>query len=315
VLHDEVRHDITEMAIDGTSHKQVVACILNTIDDALDRSDPAGTSWNQDAVKHLRPLLAAALSAGRTVVLTADHGHIVERRRGIQRSYPDISSSRSRAAAGPAGEDEMLVEGSRVLAHGGRAVLAVQETLRYGPLKAGYHGGAAPAEVVVPVAVLVPSTRVEAPPAWKFAGPQEPLWWSASTALQVPAVTVPAGRKPPTAPTLFDEFEARKPLSSGLGASVIASKTLKDQARLAGRVTVDDATIALFIDALANAPGSRMQMATAAVVIRVPPARMRGAVAQLQKLLNVEGYAVLRSDGSELVLNVSLLCEQFGIGT
>lgn len=314
VLHDEVRHDITEMAIDGTPHKQVVACVLNTIDDALDRSDPAGTSWNQDAVKHLRPILAAALAAGRTVVLTADHGHIVERRRGAQRPYPDISSARSRAASSPAGEDEVQVEGSRVLAHGGSAVLAVQETLRYGPLKAGYHGGAAPAEAVVPVAVLVPSTRAEAPPAWKFAGPQEPLWWSAAPALHVPTVAVPVGKKPPTAPTLFDEFEAEKPFGAGLGASVIASKTYKDQAKLAGRVTVDETAIGLFIDALASASGSRMQMATAAVVIRVPPARMRGAVAQLQKLLNVEGYAVLRSDGSELVLDVSLLREQFGLG-
>ncbi|MEV7571532.1 BREX-2 system phosphatase PglZ [Pseudarthrobacter sp. NPDC089323] len=315
VLHDEVRHDITEMAIDGTPHKQVVACVLNTIDDALDRSDPAGTSWNQDAVKHLRPLLAAALAAGRTVVLTADHGHIVERRKGTQRSYPDISSARSRSASVPAGEEEVLVEGTRVLAHTGRAVLAVDETLRYGPLKAGYHGGAAPAEVVVPVAVLVPSTRAEAPPAWKFAGPQEPLWWSASPTMQVPTAAVPTGTKPTKAPTLFDEFEAEKPLGSGLGASVIASKTYKDQVKLAGRVTVDNDTIGLFIDALATASGSRMQMPTAAVVIRVPLARMRGAVAQLQKLLNVEGYAVLRSDGSELVLDVPLLREQFGLGT
>jgi hypothetical protein len=296
-------------------HKQVVACVLNTIDDALDRSDPAGTSWNQDAVKHLRPLLAAALAAGRTVVLTADHGHVVERRRGTQSSYPDISSARSRSASVPAGEEEVLVEGTRVLAHTGRAVLAVDETLRYGPLKAGYHGGAAPAEVVVPVAVLVPSTRAEAPPAWKFAGPQEPLWWRESPTIHVPTGAVPAGKKPSTAPTLFDEFEAEKPLGSGLGASVIASRTYKDQVKLAGRVTVDNDTIGLFIDALATASGSRMQMPTAAVVTRVPLARMRGAVAQLQKLLNVEGYAVLRSDGSELVLDVPLLREQFGLGT
>ena len=40
-------------------------------------------------------------------------------------------------------------------------MLAVDENLRYGPLKAGYHGGAAPAEAVVPVAVLVPGAVPE----------------------------------------------------------------------------------------------------------------------------------------------------------
>ena len=48
-----------------------------------------------------------------------------------------------------------------MLRHDGRAVLAVDERLRYGPLKAGYHGGGAPAEAVVPVAVLVPGAVPE----------------------------------------------------------------------------------------------------------------------------------------------------------
>ena len=41
-------------------------------------------------------------------------------------------------------------------------MLAVDETLRYGPLKAGYHGGAAPAEAVVPVVVLAPGGAIPA---------------------------------------------------------------------------------------------------------------------------------------------------------
>src|SRR5690606_30743105 len=66
--------DDVALAIADTS-QELVTCVLNTIDDALDRSDPAGTAWTADAVKHLRPLLDRALAAGRTVVLTADHGH------------------------------------------------------------------------------------------------------------------------------------------------------------------------------------------------------------------------------------------------
>ena len=55
-------------------------------------------------------------------------------------------------------------------------MLAVDEHLRYGPLKAGYHGGASPAEAVVPVAVLVPGAVPE-DVSLHLAPPQEPAWW------------------------------------------------------------------------------------------------------------------------------------------
>ena len=170
-----VADDVAEAIADVTG-RPLVTCVLNTIDDALDRSDPGGTDWGTDAVKHLAPLLDRAHRAGRIVVLTADHGHIVERRQGTQRAYPGISSGRSRAAAEPAGDGEILVTGPRVLRHDGRAVLAVDEHLRYGPLKTGYHGGAAPAEAVVPVAVLVPGAVPENV-SLLLAPPQEPAWW------------------------------------------------------------------------------------------------------------------------------------------
>ena len=37
----------------GDRDLPLVTVVLNTIDDALDRSDPAGTTWTADAVKHL----------------------------------------------------------------------------------------------------------------------------------------------------------------------------------------------------------------------------------------------------------------------
>jgi hypothetical protein len=40
--------------------ESLVTCVLNTIDDTLDRSDPGGTEWGADAVKHLAPLLDAS---------------------------------------------------------------------------------------------------------------------------------------------------------------------------------------------------------------------------------------------------------------
>lgn len=120
-------------ALDDTVGRSLVAAVLNTIDDALDRSDPAGIEWGSDAVKHLAPLLERARSAGRTVVLTADHGHVLERRHGHQVSAAAISSSRSRTTAGTVTEEEVLVSGRRVLTDDHRAVLAVDESCGMGP--------------------------------------------------------------------------------------------------------------------------------------------------------------------------------------
>lgn len=305
---------------------KLVACVLNTIDDALDKSDPAGITWTPETVRHLRPLLSAAKTAGRTVVMTSDHGHIVERRRGEMRSFHDISSARSRAAEGAVGEDEVLVQGRRVLTDGGRAVLAVDETLRYGTIKAGYHGGAAPAEVVVPVVVLVPGDAL--PDGWKEAPPQEPLWWSVGTSNGTVSITAPTPSSPLASASaeahakeggqtsLFDELQ-EAPMDQaghiGLGASVLGSRTFKAQKGIAGRVAVTDAHVAALLDAFAAAPATRLTKEAAAVVLQVPVARINGAVAQLQKLLNVEGYGVLRADGAHLVLDVKLLREQFEV--
>jgi peptidoglycan hydrolase-like protein with peptidoglycan-binding domain len=87
----------------------------------------------------------------------------------------------------------------------------------------------------------------------------------------------------------------------------------KAQKAIAGRLAVSDSQVAALLDALAAGPGTRLAKEAAAVVLQVAPARMDGAVAQLQKLLNVEGYGVLRVDGSMLVLDARLLREQFGV--
>ena len=47
----------------------------------------------------------------------------------------------------------------------------------------------------------------------------------------------------------------------------------------------------------------------------VSPVTLRGAVLHAQRLLNVEGYPVLRvdADGATVILDEALLREQFGI--
>lgn len=300
------------LAMDDIEGKQVVACVLNTIDDALDRSDP-GIDWTPDTVKHLRPLLERARRAGRTVVLTADHGHVVERREGRMISVGVTSSNRSRPAAGGPGAagGEVRVTGSRVLMHDGDAVLAVDEAIRYGPLKAGYHGGGAPAEVVVPLHVLAPG---EPPKGWALATPQAPLWWNTigTTATSAPARVIPlfpaSGH-----PSLFDELP---PVEEDLVARVIGSAIFTEQRKRAARVPVKDEQVANLLRMLLAVPDNRIDPESAATALGVARVQLAGALPMVQRLLNVEQYPVLErdADGTTIVLNLALLKEQFGVG-
>ena len=142
----------------------------------------------------------------------------------------------------------------------------------------------------------------------------------------VVAASVAATRPAPTSagltktakdntPSMLDILDSPDPAPTapGIGAVVVSSGMFKAQKAIAGRLAVDDSQVARLLDALAAAPGTRLVKETAAIVLQVAPTRMDGAVAQLQKLLNVEGYGVLRVDGSMLVLDARLLREQFGV--
>jgi hypothetical protein len=347
-------------AITDVTRHPLVTCVLNSVDDALDRSDPGGTSWGADTVKHLDPLLERARHAGRTVILTADHGHVIERRQGTQRPYPDMSSGRSRGASPPPGDGEVLVSGERVLLHGGTAVLAVDENLRYGPMKSGYHGGASPAEAVVPVTVLV-CGDVPENSGLRLAPPQEPSWWTdpvlpagtapstASAAGRTAATRAPtSAARPPKATlelakrpgeamdTLFDvpgpasQAPATAPETATQASSgpatpaagsaatadaVLASPAYKENKKRAGRITVPDAAVHALLAALASAPSHRLSPVATASALQVSPVVLRGAVTQVQQLLNIDGAAVIRidADGATVILDGAALAEQYGV--
>ena len=124
-------------------------------------------------------------------------------------------------------------------------------------------------------------------------------------------------------PTLFDEPDlepvsspsaAATPASSA-SAAVLKSAAYAAQKKIAGRVSVTDEQIRGLLDALLGAPGHRLVPALAATALAVSPVMLRGAVLHAQRLLNVEGYPVLRvdADGATVILDEALLREQFGI--
>jgi hypothetical protein len=235
------------------------------------------------------------------IVLTSDHGHVIERRDGTQLPAPDATSSRWRPASAPPRAGEVLVAGSRVVTADHQAVLPWRETLRYKPLQAGYHGGASPAEVVIPLTVHAPAGI--GLKGWSPAPLQVPGWWLGIRTGESPA-PVPDG-------TLFPV--AAPP--DGLVGALLGSDVYQAQRRRAKRVAVPDTTVAAVLGALLDAPAYRLPQAAAAAVAEVPEFRLPGVVAHLQRPLNVDGYDVLAYDvdGGTLVLDRPLLVEQFGL--
>ena len=299
---------------------QLVAAVVNTIDDALDRSDPGTVVWGADNINSVRDLLAIA--EGRVVVIVSDHGHVIDRGpEAVTRSSP-AHENRWRPAQPPAGDGEVNVAGLRVALGSGNVVLPWREELRYGPRKAGYHGGAAPAEAVIPLIVLADDES--AVPGWSDAPIASPGWWreaipstSAALTTQAPPRRAARPQKPPQEAALFElpsetspseqaATPTRSPLIDALLASDVYRQHQDPRARLA------DERVAGLLSALL-AGGGRSTMENLAAHASVPAHRITGVVTALRKLLQVEGYPVLTidADGQTVKLDEGLLVEQF----
>jgi hypothetical protein len=300
----------------------VVGVVLNTIDDTLDKGKPGGPAhWTVETVTYLGAVLDEARRAGRPVILTADHGHVLDR----SASAHPARSDTARYRVGMPGPGEITVRGPRVLSSGGEVVAAVDENIRYTPRKAGYHGGASPAEVVVPVITLIPSASL-LPSGWTEydAIGHAPSWWTAPANTARPPQD--QASVPPTRPRGKRSAEARgddsaalfgvsevipSAAATSLGTRIVASPRMAGQRQFVRRAP-DDLSVAALIDALVQA-GGRLTLAEAAEAVGEPPVRMSGYLAQVTRLLNVDGYAVLQtSDGGRTVeLNIPLLGQQF----
>lgn len=324
----------------------VVGVVLNTVDEALDHGKEDGTPyWTLEGIAYLRTLLDEAWRAGRPVILTADHGHVPDRGAPVHGERAETARFRT----GIPGEGEITLRGPRVLAGGGQIVAAWDERIHYAPRRAGYHGGAAPAEMVVPVLVFVPSNSL-CPKGWFVVDTpaHAPAWWDSplpgtftGEAARANARAQPgrpghgpkrkpsrAARPKPTASaspepgTLFEVGEARQavpaatpaaatPAAASLGAQIASSELLAAQRRFARRAPGNEQITAL-IDGLAAA-GGKVPVTVAAQLAGQPVFRMPGYLAHVARLLNVDGYRIIgEADGGRTVeLNLELLRQQF----
>ena len=305
---------VVREAIEKTTQR-IVGIVVNAVDDHLLKGDQVVPQWTADFVAPLPWLLDAARAAGRVVILTSDHGHI--RERGTEYRDRGAVGERHRTDDRPVENGEVLLDGPRVVTASKRVIVPWSEKLRYGMRKNGYHGGATPQEVLVPLSVIVWPTpaadgsRVAALEGWRAIPSHVPDFWDAEPTVRVELPARPTNAAP--------SRQLELPVAAPAGGSanwidrLFASKVFQAQAEQVKRgLPQDDGVIRAILTALGHR-GDRMTRAALAREIDAPEFRLRGLLTALGRLLNIEGYAVLRIDEASdtVILDRALLERQF----
>ncbi len=310
-IADEVQQVIED------PEQKIVGCVVNAIDDHLLKGDQVRPAWAVDTISPLGHLLERAVSSGRTVVITADHGHVldVDTEAHVIRG----AKERWRPNVGEPSEKEVRVSGPRTLANNGTVLMPWVEQMRYSSgRRNGYHGGATPQEVLVPLDIL--TTAKDTPKGWDATPHDEPTWWSLGVN--------PATRKteqdeaPEIAVRLSDVAESAPQGSlfetpngvttEGWIEELLGSELLKLQRAAAGSRAVQDQRLGELLDALQK-NGNRLAHEELSAATGIPLARLRGVLASAMKILNIDGYGVLADDGHTIMLDSDLAITQFGL--
>lgn len=297
---------------------RVVSVVLNAIDDHLDSGKQVDFGWTRNTIRGLRDLLRQAADAKRLVILTSDHGHVLDFGAKQVASSKDGRGDRFRLEDGETAEGELKFEGSRVYQATGsnRITLACEAGIRYGAGKRGYHGGANPQEVVVPLAILS-NVRGKVPEGWVEMPSYQPDWWRIDGSEAIPAPV--AKPKPEKATEELDLFELAGERASPAEATswietLLKSPIYQQQSKLAVRGAPSDELMTKLLQGLDRRGGTAVKQALAQE-LNMPPFRVDGLIQNVGRILNVDGYEVISFDRSSdtVALNMGLLRTQFDL--
>lgn len=332
-LSAEVRDAIAE------PDSRVVGVVINAVDDQLSTLGQLAIDWRVNQITWLKDLLDAAVVGQRAVVLISDHGHVPAKETDRSLQLKSAVGDRHRIGLPEPKEGEMLVSGPRLQTATGTCdwIFSQSENLRFGGKKSGYHGGVADQEVVVPLAVL--SASSEDIGDFQATDFKTPEWWTIDlptfASISAQPLTTSSTRKKKTgtvetkplelwAVTGAESTESILPSQSHtivMGAApawisaLLNSDVMKQQKTLASRAQVSEDMISRCLSLL-ESRGYVMPVSILARELNLPQFRVGGFVAQLQRILNVEGYLVLETDASQtLRLNRELLFKQFDINS
>ena len=268
--------------------QRVVGVVVNAIDDHLAKSEQLRLSWTVDQFQHLDALLYEAHVAQRAVVVTSDHGYVLE---ASSKRLAGSMEERWRPYDDHLAAEELVFEGPRVQQVTGveRIIVPWSEAVRYSQKKQGYHGGATPQEVLVPLAVLVPQYRTI--PGWEALSDRTPAWWSQG---ELPRIDVSTLSARPTRRarqatalqgTLFAEAEGHSTEALRIDwiEHLLRSPVFAAQRRAAGRRAPDDRCVRVLLANL-EAHQDRLAHRVLEQGLGAPAFRLRGILAGVQQI-------------------------------
>ena len=196
-------------------------------------------------------------------------------------------------------------------------------------MKNGYHGGLTPQEMVVPIVVL--SSTDKFPAGWREQPVDTPAWWDEPARVE-PAAEQPAPVLKPAEARAGDALRPPRRRGDDRGAEatdepkkadepcpawvprLLASAVFEQQKQLGGRGLPGDEAFTKLLATL-DRRGGKMTSVALARALEFPALRLPGLLAKVQRVLNIDGYAVLsRDDASDTVeLNRELLLKQFDL--
>lgn len=340
----------------GDTEQRVVALVINAIDASLKGDTQAESAWHPESIRSLSELLNAAEQAGRSVLLASDHGHVPGDCLTEFVPSPQGGGARWRPLTGGSEalnpEFEVRVPASQVWAPPGASALALlaDDRHRYTTqAHAGEHGGATLAEVLAPcvligrdapvVGALSDDVSIE------VRAHHVPEWWLYNVP-KAPAQRPPKKSSRPRLPAASKQLDlapTRHPVSPPAAQPVAAPTPPREIAVpviAAGASTVSEAALRITDRLLDNeafklalpAGQQRERLLRAlqylwdssgeveaqglASAVDLPVLRVPGLMAKLGQVVNIDGYAVVRTEpGTQgrVRFERDLLCQLFEV--
>ncbi len=313
--------------IAGTEHR-VLAAVINAIDDQLASSSQVSVDWTLETVTLFKQVLEAARESGRVVVITSDHGHVLDHNSQYQNTQSE-RGERYQLDAAQLSDNEVKVAGDRVVTATKSVILPWTEQLRYTKTKnMGYHGGGSLQEVVIPLGVFVSITDRDELNGWAEIPRYLPDWWSEDLSLiaevakplPTPIVKKTVKAKLTEAVSekikdLFDVGATDVRINSGSVEwldKLFVSAVYEQAKQRAGRSAIKDEQLKPILELLIQNNSQVME----AVLLRhlsIPKVRLPGIMSGAQRLLNIDGYPILsfERDSQTIKLKVDDLKKQF----
>jgi hypothetical protein len=307
----EQSHQLTPEAssLIADEEQRIVGVVINAIDDALAKSEQVRIDWTMESIPLLAEVLEHARRAGRTLVLTSDHGHVLERQSVLR---PDGEGERWRRPGRPVEREEIVLAGPRISALVGESlVLPWSETIRYAAKKNGYHGGVSRQEMLVPIGIWTAGHSPKSEGiAYEASYPFAPSWWNSSEDAVATPVRAPT-RKSNSVAAPADDLFSMTPVDDWLDR-LMGSPVLRRQRERVGRVALEPERLRSLLGKLQQL-GGRCSIEQLATAIGQPAMRMRGVISVMERILNLDGFPIvtLEQGTGTVLLDIPLLKAQF----